>query len=50
MLADAGLAVGQAQEMGPSHFGESTEHGFGIHPSAAHKIEPGLALIAIGQA
>src|SRR5580700_10187958 len=22
-LADAGLAVGQAQEMGPSHFGES---------------------------
>jgi hypothetical protein len=35
-LADAGLAVGQAQEVGPSHFGESTEHGFGIHqPDAA---------------
>jgi hypothetical protein len=35
-LADAGLAVGQAQEMEPSHFGESTEHGFGIHqPDAA---------------
>jgi len=35
-LADAGLAVGQAQEVGHSHFGESTEHGFGIHqPDAA---------------
>ena len=35
-LDEAKGALGQAQEMGPNHFGESTEHGFGIHqPDAA---------------
>jgi len=29
-LADAGLAVGQAQQIRPSRFGESTEHGIGV--------------------
>jgi hypothetical protein len=39
-LADAGLAVGQAQQIGPSRFGESAEHGFGVRQrDAADKVD-----------